>query len=196
MWDQRYAEAGFAYGTEPNDFLAAEAGRIRPGGRVLCLAEGEGRNAVYLAGLGLQVHAVDLSSVGLAKAAALARQRGVSLVTEVADLAAWEPGTACWDAVVSIWAHLPPGPRAALHRRVVHALAPGGLLLLEAYTPDQLRLDTGGPRVAEMMMTPETLRAELEGLVFERLETLEREVHEGRYHEGRSAVVQAVARRP
>lgn len=196
MWDARYAEAGFAYGTEPNDFLRAEATRLAPGSRVLCLAEGEGRNAVFLAGLGHTVHAVDGSAVGLQKASALAASRGVALSTEVADLADWDPGEARWDAIVSIWAHLPPPIRAALHRRVVNALAPGGLLLLEAYTPEQVALGTGGPPSAAMMMTPEGLRSELTGLVFERLEALEREVSEGRYHQGRSAVLQAVARKP
>lgn len=195
MWDQRYGEEGFAYGSEPNDFLRAEAHRLAPGSHVLCLAEGEGRNAVFLASLGHKVHAVDLSSVGLAKARALADARGVILTTEVADLSTYEPGRACWDAVVSIWAHLPPEARRELHERVVEAMVPGGLLLLEAYTPDQLALGTGGPRDAAMTMTPDGLRAELPGLVFERLEAVERDVHEGRYHQGRSAVVQVVARK-
>jgi SAM-dependent methyltransferase len=196
MWDQRYAEPGFAYGTEPNDFLREQAGALAPGSAVLCLAEGEGRNGVYLASLGHRVHAVDLSSVGLEKARRLAAERSTSITTEVADLASYDPGTERWDAVVSIWAHLPPTIRAPLYERVARALKPGGLFLLEAYTPDQLRHGTGGPRDAALLVTLATLRAELPG--FEELvaRELERDVQEGAYHRGTSSTVQWLARKP
>jgi SAM-dependent methyltransferase len=196
MWDQRYAEPGFAYGTEPNDFLREQAGALAPGSAVLCLAEGEGRNGVYLASLGHRVHAVDLSSVGLVKARRLAAERSTSITTEVADLASYDPGTERWDAVVSIWAHLPPTIRAPLYERVARALKPGGLFLLEAYTPDQLRHGTGGPRDAALLVTLATLRAELPG--FEELvaRELERDVQEGAYHRGTSSTVQWLARKP
>lgn len=196
MWDQRYAEPGFAYGTEPNDFLREQASVLAPGSEVLCLAEGEGRNAVFLASLGHRVHAVDLSGVGLAKAEKLAVERGTSITTEVVDLAHYDPGDAKWDAVISIWAHVPPPVRAPLHERVRRALRPGGLLLLEAYTPAQLGFKTGGPPVAEMMMTLATLRAELTSLEELVAREVERDVDEGVYHRGRSATVQYVARRP
>lgn len=196
MWDQRYAEPGFAYGTEPNDFLREQAGALAPGSAVLCLAEGEGRNGVYLASLGHRVHAVDLSSVGLEKARRLAAERSTSITTEVADLASYDPGTDRWDAVVSIWAHLPPTIRAPLYERVARALKPGGLFLLEAYTPDQLRHGTGGPRDAALLVTLATLHAELPG--FEELvaRELERDVQEGAYHRGTSSTVQWLARKP
>ena len=111
MWDECYAEPGYAYGTAPNDFLAAVVDRI-PDGRVLCLAEGEGRNATFLAQWERQVTAVDASAVGMAKAAALAAERGVKLDTVVADLATYELQPGAWDAIVLIFAHLPP-PRCA-----------------------------------------------------------------------------------
>lgn len=195
MWDQRYSEPGFAYGSEPNDFLVGSAGRLAPGSRVLCVAEGEGRNAVYLAGLGHRVTAVDLSPVGLAKAAELARARGVQIETVCADLATYEPGEGRWDAVVSVWAHLPPAVRVAAHARMVRALAPGGWLLLEAYAPAQLALNTGGPRSEELLYRLDMLRVDFKGLSFEQEWTGEREVREGRYHQGRSAVVQVVAKK-
>jgi SAM-dependent methyltransferase len=196
MWDERYSVAGFAYREEPNDFLREQAAVLAPRSDVLCLAEGEGRNAVFLASLGHCVHAVDLSSVGLAKAERLAAERGTSITTELADLASYDLGVARWDAVVSIWAHMPQAVRASLHARAVGALRPGGIFLLEAYTPEQLALKTGGPPVAELMMTLDGVRGE-----FERLEEVvaregEREVSEGRYHQGRSATVQFLGRLP
>lgn len=195
MWNQRYGEPGFAYGTEPNDFLKQAHASFKPQGRVLCLAEGEGRNAVFLAEQGYDVHAVDLSDVGMDKTARLAEERGVVVHTAVADLGEYDLGTAAWDGIVSVWCHLPPPVRADVHRRVVAALAPGGVLVLEAYTPAQLELKTGGPPVAEMMMTLKALRDELAGLELEHAIELKRHVDEGKYHQGKSAVVQLIARR-
>lgn len=195
QWDERYAAGEFYYGTEPNDFLRDQAGRIRSGGRVLCIAEGEGRNAVYLAGLGYAVTAMDQSPVGLAKARSLADRRGVSIDVVVGDLSAWEFAPGTWDAIVSIWCHLPPPLRGQVYRGVVTGLAPGGVLILEAYTPRQLEFGTGGPPTAELMPTLAELRQHLSGLEFEIAEEREREVREGRGHHGHSAVVQIVARR-
>lgn len=112
MWDERYTEEGFAYGTEPNDFLKAEYSRIPKGGRVLCLAEGEGRNAVFLARQGYAVTAVDQSAVGLQKAKNFAAEHDVDITTEVANLADYELGTEAWDGIVSISAHVPPDKKS------------------------------------------------------------------------------------
>jgi SAM-dependent methyltransferase len=192
MWDERYSEPGYAYGTEPNQFLASVADRI-PKGRVLCLAEGEGRNAVFLAGLGHEAIAVDASRVGLTKAQALARQRGVRLDTVHADLADFtiEPGF--FEGIVSIFSHLPPLVRAALHERCLRGLAPGGVFILEAFTPRQLELGTGGPKTRELLMELAVVRQELPGLRFEIARELERPVIEGTYHTGNAAVVQILA---
>lgn len=194
-WDERYDTADFAYGRDPNAFLTDKGGMI-PTGDVLCLAEGEGRNAVFLAKLGHRVVAVDSSAVGLAKAARLAGDNGVRIETVTADLAefAMEPGR--WDAIVSIFCHVPPPVRRALHRKVVEGLRPGGLFILEAYTPAQLALRTGGPPVEDLMMTLTGLREELAGLEFVEGREIERDVVEGRLHTGRGAVVQVVARKP
>lgn len=195
-WDARYSESGWAFGTEPNDFLREQAPRLSPRSRVLTLAEGEGRNAVHLAMLGHDVTGVDLSRVGLEKAATLAQRRGVRISTVVGDLATFEMGDVAWDAIVSIFAHVPPEVRRPLHARVVRALRPGGLLLLEAYTPAQLDRGTGGPGDPGKLMTLAGLRVELAGLEFELAHERDRDVVEGRYHSGRSAVVQVVARKP
>ena len=192
MWDKRFSEPGYAYGTEPNRFLASVADRI-PRGKVLCLAEGEGRNAVYLAGLGYQVTAVDTSTVGLAKAEALAHERGVSIETVNADLAEYPIEAGEWQGVVSIFCHLFLVVRAALHERCLRGLAPGGVFALEGFTPRQLELGTGGPKSRELLMELEIIRQELPGLRLEIGREIEREVVEGKYHGGIAAVVQILA---
>lgn len=194
-WDQRYGAPGYYYGTEPNDFLRERACALPPRGRVLCLGEGEGRNAVYLAAQGFEVVALDASSVGLAKAIGLARERAVRIETVVADLANYSLGRDAWDGVVAIWCHLPPALRARVHRELAVALRPGGAFLLESYTPAQLALGTGGPKTVELLPRLAELQVELSGLRLEVAVERERDVHEGRGHGGRSAVVQIVARR-
>jgi hypothetical protein len=134
--------------------------------------------------------------VGLEKARRLAAERGVEIETVHTDLAPYDPGRGCWDAVVAIFCHLPPDLRTAVHRRCVTALRPGGALVLEAYTPRQLALRTGGPPAAELMMDLASLRRELEGLDLEIARELDREVNEGRLHQGLGAVVQILGRKP
>ncbi len=193
MWNERYSAPHYIYGTEPNDFLREHVSALPPGGRLLCLAEGEGRNAVFLAGHGFAVTAVDLSEVGLAKAAALAAQRGVQIDIIHADLADFDLGQARWDGIISIFCHLPSAVRQPLYARLAAALRPGGVLLLESYTPRQLAFGTGGPRDVDMLIDVDTLRAELPGLHFDLLQEVEREIVEGTFHTGMAAVVQAVA---
>jgi len=194
MWNERYGEDGFAYGSEPNQFLAEVAQHI-PSGPVLCLAEGEGRNAVFLATRGHSVLAVDQSAVGLEKAQRLAEQRGVRIETLVADLAEQDLGVERFAGIVSIWAHMPSSVRRVVHDRCVRALMPGGVMVLEAYTPEQVGRGTGGPPDADYCMSAGKLREELGALHFESLRELEREVLEGKYHTGHSSVVQMVARK-
>jgi SAM-dependent methyltransferase len=195
FWDSRYSEPGYTYGTEPNEFLVSAA-RYIPVGRVLCLAEGEGRNAVYLAGLGHAVTAVDSSSVGMKKAAELAKSRNVSITTVVADLAEFVIEPDHWDGIVSIFCHLPPELRARVHRASVAGLRPGGVFVLEAYTPLQLELRTGGPQSLELLMTLDMLKEELRGLELLEAREVERVVNEGHFHRGPGAVVQIVGVRP
>jgi SAM-dependent methyltransferase len=199
MWDERYGASEFAYGTEPNDWVREQADRIRPGGPVLCLAAGEGRNAVFLAAKGHAVTAVDQSAVGVEKAAQLARDSGVEITTVVADLAHHDLGRNVWAAITSVYAHMPVAVRGDLHRRVVEALAPGGIFILEAYTERQLDMPgLGGPPATrrEMFMSLAALREELMGLELVVGREVDRHVSEGRHHQGESAVVQVVARKP
>ena len=195
-FDARYAEAGWAYGTEPNDFLRASARHIPPGGRVLCLAEGQGRNAVFLAAAGHTVTAVDRSAPGLARAQGLAAERNVAIETRLVDLAEYDVGLGQWEGIVAIFAHLPPALRRRVHQSVVAGLRPGGVFILDAYSPAQLQRTTGGPRSPELLMTVAALREELTGLDLLVAQEIDREVIEGKYHTGRASVVQVLARKP
>lgn len=193
MWDERYSAAFESYGTEPNDFVR-EVGPQIPPGPVLCLAEGEGRNAVFLAGLGYEVTAMDQSPVGLSNARRLADERGVALETVVADLADFDLGSERWAGIVSVWAHLPSELRRTVHAACVRALRPQGAMLLEAYTPRQLeRPGVGGPPVEDLLMTELGLREELAGLDFEICREVDRDISEGAYHQGPSSTVQVLA---
>jgi SAM-dependent methyltransferase len=196
MWDERYASVESAYGTEPNDFLRQELETLAPpAGRALCLAEGEGRNAIYLARHGWEVTGVDQSKVGLDKMKARASEEGLTVQAVHSDLADYDLGENRWDLIVSIWCHVPPELRRTLHAGVARGLAVGGHLILEAYHPRQLTFKTGGPPTAELMMTLEQLREELTGLEFVVSRETQREIIEGPFHRGTSAVTQLVARR-
>jgi len=194
MWDERYSSENYAYGTKANDFLVSMIDRL-PTGKILCLAEGEGRNAVWLAEQGNDVTAVDASEVGLQKANRLADARGVAITAVHADLADYDIGKQQWDAIISIFCHLPPELRHDVHRRCVEGLREDGMILLEAYTPSQLEYNTGGPPVVEMMMDAASVCSELDGLEFLHLQECVRDIHEGEFHNGTGAVVQLLARR-
>jgi len=194
VWNERYSAHEYVYGTEPNAFLAEHAHLLR--GPVLSLAEGEGRNAVYLASLGLEVHGVDQSDVGLSKAQALARSRGVTIRTEVADLRTFAPEAGAYRSAVSISAHLPTAVRKRLYPLIEQCLTPGGIVLLEAYAVAQLGRNTGGPKDADMLMSAATLAREFPNLEPILLQELERDVHEGIGHTGLASVVQFIGRRP
>lgn len=192
MWNQRYAGDEYKYGTEPNSFLAENVDLLI--GPVLSLAEGEGRNAVFLASQGLKVHCVDGSEVGLAKAQALALAQGVEIQTEVADLGMFEPTANYYGSVVSISAHLPGTVRNRLYPLVERCLKPNGIIILEAYTEDQLARDTGGPKDPDMLMTYAKIKREFPNIEPILLREIEREVGEGRYHTGIASVVQFIGR--
>lgn len=196
MWDQRYESDALAYGGLANDFLVAQVAQLRPG-TCLCLAEGQGRNAVWLAEQGFAVTAVDQSPVGMAQALDLAASKGVTIATEVADLAQFDLGQDRWENIISIFGHLPSELRRDIHRRVIAALRPGGIFLLEAYTPNQLATSgTGGPSDPDMLLTFKKLNDELDGLKIVVAQEVIRQVDEGQFHKGEGAVVQFIARKP
>lgn len=194
-WDERYNQQKYYYGTEPNAFLVSVSEKLPPG-RILCLAEGEGRNAVFLASLGYQVTAVDGSAVGLRKAVQLAADHQVSITTVCTDLAEFriEPGQ--WGGIVSCYCHLPPAIRTPLHKKVVQGLKPGGLLVLEGFSKEQLTYGTGGPPSLELLFSLVELQNELVGLEFIHAVTQERNVREGQGHTGIASVVQILGIKP
>lgn len=192
MWNERYSVEHFVYGTSPNDFLREHANQLKPG-RVLCLAEGEGRNAVHLAKLGFDVTAVDLSPVGLEKADRLAQESGVKIKTIAADLNDFVIKPSNWDNIISIFCHLPPPLRNKVHQSVVSGLTENGVFMLEAYTPQQLQHGTGGPLVAEMLQSLSQLQQDFQSLKIVYGHEIERRVHEGKFHNGHAAVVQLIA---
>lgn len=195
FWDQRYGVPEFVYGTEPNRFLAQQARHFAPGGRVLCLADGEGRNGVWLARQGFQVHSVDISVQGVEKTQQLSRQAGAHLDAQVADVTTLDLGLAQWDAIVSIFLHLPAKARADLHRRAVRALKTSGLFVWEAYGPEQLALNTGGPRDAALLPALDEVASDFGECALLHAWAGSRPVQEGSLHTGIGAVTQLLAKK-
>lgn len=195
FWDQRYTQPGYLFGTEPADFVRAQAGVIAPEARVLSVADGEGRNSVYLAGMGHRVTAFDASPVALEKARALAADKGVPVEFRQSGIEDWDWGQP-HDAVVGVFIQFtPPDLRAKLFSWMAQAVAPGGLLLLHGYAPRQVEYGTGGPGNPAHMYTEELLREAFDGWEILRLEDYDREIDEGPGHSGRSALVDLVARK-
>lgn len=196
-WDQRYTGDTFLFGTAPNAFLLAQKHRLPPHGSALAVADGEGRNGVWLAEQGLDVLAVDASDVGLAKGRRLAAERGVTLRQQLADLAQWDFGRARYDVIAAIFIQFAaPALRDQLFAGMQAALKPGGLLLLQGYRPEQLAYATGGPSDAQSLYTEPMLREAFAALQIELLRVHDSEIHEGSGHAGMSALIDLVARKP
>ncbi len=197
-WDERYSAQEFVYGTEPNDFLFSNYREIRPGGRVLCLAEGEGRNAVFLARQGFEVLAVDQSATGLDKAEKLAESCGVSISTRVMDIAELDLGQEQWDGVVSVFAHVPPAVRKRLHEELAAGLKQEGVFIFEGFTPEQIEMEGRGgppPNQAELYVPYDQLLRELEALKILYASQLHRHLSEGKLHQGLCSVAQVLAKK-
>lgn len=197
FWDWQFSRIPEPkYGEQPNAFLVEQAARLAPGSRILVPGDGEGRNGVWLAGRGHAVTTVDASAVAVARARELARRRGVTLQMIQADLAEWDPPPAGFDAVACIYLHLPSALRTPVHRKLAQALRPGGLLILEAFHPDQLPLHSGGPKNPDMLYTLALLRADFAAGKQELLATeTETVLAEGSGHQGRAQVTRWVGRR-
>ncbi len=196
VWDERFSEPGFKYGTEPNAFVRDSAVRLPQGSRVLVPGDGEGRNGVWLARQGHVVISVDSSVVGLTKTALLASEREVSITTQLADLAAWVPDEASFDALVLIYTHLPKSFRQRAHRALARGLVQGGWIFLEAFHPLQLAHTSGGPKEVDMLYTPEQLSADFDGIIAPEL-TWHGEIHlaEGPGHQGLAHVTRWIGQR-
>lgn len=197
MWDERYAVEDYVFGTAPNAFLASQAHRLQIGWTALAVADGEGRNGVWLAEQGLEVLSMDLSAPAQTKALRLAEDRGVTIMLEQTDLATWIAPQDAFDVVAAIFIQFaPPALRKQIFREIKRAVKPGGLVLLEGYRPEQIAYGTGGPRIAENLYDEALLRtafADFEILV---LNSYDAEISEGAGHRGMSALIDLVARKP
>lgn len=196
-WNQRFDAPGYLFGTEPNDWLREHAGAWQPGQRVLCVADGEGRNSVWLAQRGLVVEAFDIAATGVAKARRLAAERGVRVDFAVAGCDGYAWRDEAWDGIAAIFVQFAdPALRARLFARIVAGLKPGGTLLLQGYTPRQLDYRTGGPGLASHLYTGAMLREAFAALDIVELREYDAELREGSGHRGMSALIGMVARKP
>jgi len=196
-WNARFSQPGLHYGDQPNAFLVRESARIAPRSRILSVADGEGRNGIWLAAQGHEVTAFDISPVAVDKARKWAAERGVVVGFHVAAVDEWDWTPDAFDAVVAIFVQFADPPmRQRLFSGMWQTLRPGGLLLVQGYTVEQLALGTGGPGRRDHLYTPELLRELLPQAQWLLLRAHEAELHEGRGHVGRSALIDAVARKP
>lgn len=196
-WDQRYATDDYVFGTAPSGFLTAHAGLIPCGARTLCVADGEGRNSVWLAQQGCDVTAFDLSPNAIAKAAKLARDADVEPDFKVSTIEDWPWDAAPYDLVVAVFIQfLNPVERATVFDGLRRAVAPGGRLMLHGYTPKQVDYGTGGPGNPDFMYTETLLRDGFPDLTILRLDSYEKDLDEGAGHSGRSALIDLIADAP
>ena len=195
-WEARFAGPEYHFGTEPNAFLKSKAGLLKPGQKALSIADGEGRNGVFLAEQGLDVLAMDFSPTALAKSQALARQRGVTIRTEQADLDTWRWPAGAIDVVVAIFFQFCAPPlRTRVFDGIKRALTPGGLLLMEGYTPKQREYKTGGPSEVENLYTRKLLEDSFSDFTSVEIREYDSEIHEGPGHGGMSALIDLVGRK-
>lgn len=196
FWNERYSADEYLFGTAPNAFLAREVHRLIPGSKVLAVADGEGRNSVFLAQHGHRVVATDVSERAIDKARALARRRGVEVEYRQTDLAAWEWPTEAFDAVVGVFIQFAgPGLREDIFDGIYRSLKPGGLLLLEGYREEQLAYGTGGPPNIENLYTEDGLRRAFSTWEIESLDAYDADIEEGTGHSGKSALIDLIARK-
>ena len=195
-WEARFAGPEYHFGTEPNAFLRSKAGLLKPGQKALSIADGEGRNGVFLAEQGLDVLAMDFSPTALAKSQALARQRGVTIRTEQADLDTWRWPAGAFDVVAAIFFQFCAPPlRTRVFDSIKRALKPGGLLLMEGYTPKQRQYKTGGPSEVENLYTRKLLEQSFADFSSVEIREYDSEIHEGPGHGGMSALIDLVGRK-
>jgi cyclopropane fatty-acyl-phospholipid synthase-like methyltransferase len=197
MWNDRFATADYVFGKEPAAFLVDHASWLTPGARGLSVADGEGRNAVFMAERGVETVAMDASENAISKARALAQERGVEVAFHRADIFDWDWTPEAFDLVAAVFIQfLAPAARSAIFAGMVQTLKPGGVLLLHGYTPEQIAHGTGGPGVPENLYTEALLRESFAGLEIVELRAYEREIREGVGHNGLSALIDLVARKP
>jgi 2-polyprenyl-3-methyl-5-hydroxy-6-metoxy-1,4-benzoquinol methylase len=194
FWNERYAEEHYAYGTTPNLFLKTQLPFV-PKGKVLFVAEGEGRNAVYAAQQGFEVEAIDYSEVGKNKAERLAQEKKVEIQYQVASAATVEFEENYFDAIVFIFAHFPPEVRVLHYQRLLSFLKPNGHIVFEAFGKEQIQYNSGGPKQVEMLFDETDIKAIFTSIDFELLETRDVLLDEGPFHQGKANVIRFLGKR-
>ncbi len=194
-WDERYAREEYIYGIEPNNFLKEQLALLKPG-RILFPAEGEGRNAVYAASLGWQTDAFDQSVEGQKKALKLAAQKSVAIHFTIQSLSDWNPEAEKYNCIALIFVHLPEALRQQVHKSAIKALKPGGTLILEAFTINQLPRASGGPKNAELLFTREMISTDFKNLSILKLTETQVQLNEGPLHQGIADVIQLTGNKP
>lgn len=194
FWDEKYSNVDYLYGELPNDFLKEEAHLFKVPSKILSLGEGEGRNALFLAGLGHELHCVDTSEVAKEKTLKSFEKNHLAVSYAVEDLTHYNPSL-CFDGVVSIWCHMPKELRKIVHQRVYDWLNPNGLFLIEGYTADQLSFGTGGPKDLNLLYTFADLENELSKFKKIIFREVKRDVQEGSGHSGMSATLQILCQK-
>jgi SAM-dependent methyltransferase len=189
FWNERYSLPEYVYGDTPNTFFREQLEKLKPG-TILLPGEGEGRNAVWAASAGWQVVAVDYSEAAREKALALAAKKHTNLNQYlVEDLNSFMPLEKHYDAIALIFVHLMPTERQLLHQKLLKALKPGGTIIIEAFHPDQLQYNSGGPKNYEMLYTSEMLLKDFDGLKINFLDEGTYHLSEGNFHRGEAALV-------
>lgn len=194
LWNQRYGAVEYHYGTNPNEFLVQELGKLLPGD-ILFPAEGEGRNAVYAATLGWNVYAFDQSEKGKDKAMKLALSKGVKIEYTISQLQDWNCAGNQFDAIALIFVHMSQPLRSSVHQKMISCLKPGGVLILEAFNQRQINFKSGGPREAGLLFSEEILKEDFASLQTVFLEERITNLQEGRNHEGDAEVIRYVGKK-
>jgi SAM-dependent methyltransferase len=196
-WNARYSREDYHFGEEPNAFVRSHAHLLSPSQTALCVADGEGRNSVFLAGKGLAVTAFDFAPNAITKAQKLAARRSVAVDHRLGDIYSWDWAAAAYDAVVAIFVQfMGLDERDPVFAGMKSAVKPGGLVLLEGYRPEQLAYGTGGPPRRENMYTVDWLAGQFAGWSMLELNAYDTEIQEGQGHGGMSALIDLVARKP
>ena len=191
LWDKRYASEEYIYGTDANDFFAEELKKIKPG-YLLEAGAGEGRNAVYAASLGWDVTAVDQSEKAMEKTMSLAKKQDIEIQYHLVDINDLDLQENCFDAISVIYLHLEPENRKVFHKKVYDMLKPGGVLIMESFSKEQLKFNTGGPKNPDMLYSEEILKNDFKDFTDLKIKTVERELKEGAHHNGTASCIQVL----
>ena len=194
IWNERYGSDNYVYGKSPNVFFAEQLQKLDPG-KLILPCEGEGRNALYAATKGWDVIAFDQSEVGKKKALELAHQNNTAIDYKISDALDFDVPKETVDAVALIYAHFPAAIRKKIHQKAIGWLKQGGLLIMEAFTPAQIKNHSGGPKEISMLYTEAMLQEDFRPMKIELLQSIQVELKEGNLHDGIAEVIRFVGRK-